>query len=214
MTDRSAIYDISVTLGEEAIPFPGDPPFSRQMLVTIEESGVCSVSKLEMSAHSGTHIDMPAHFISGGKTLDDYPAGAFIRPARVISISDPVSVKAADIDGIDIAPEEALLFKTANSATGRCKSGIYSKDFVYISPEAAMACIEKNVGLVGLDYITVEKHGDDTHPAHLKLLGNGILLLEGVNLKEVPPGQYTLICLPLKIIGGEASPVRAVLIAG
>ena len=211
MTGYKTIYDISVTLGEESIPFPGDPPFSREMLLTIKDSGICDVSKLVMSAHSGTHIDTPAHFIMEGNTLEAYSVKDFILPARVVAVGDKESVKPADLRDIEIDPGEALLFKTDNSATGRCRSGVFTEDFVYLSPEAAMACIEKKAGLVGLDYITIEKPGDETFPTHRIILGGGILVLEGINLAEVPPGRYTLICLPLKIKGGEASPVRAVL---
>jgi len=212
MTGHCIFYDISVELMEESIPFPGDPPFERKMLMTIEESGICNVSKLEMSAHSGTHIDMPAHFISGGDTLDAYTVKDFILPAHVVVVDDPESVKAGALDGIDITPGDAVLFKTSNSASGRCRSGVFSENFIHISAGAAIACIEKKAGMVGLDYITIDRHGDDTAPAHRKLLGSGILVLEGIDLEAVPPGCHTLICLPLKIKGGEASPVRAVLV--
>lgn len=213
MTHRRTVYDISVTLGREDIPFPGDPSFSRQTLVSIEEGGPCTVSKLEMSTHSGTHIDMPAHFIAGGSTLDAYSPEDFVIPAHVVIVDDPEAVRASDLDGIEIDPGDAILFRTENSTSGRSRSGKFSENFVYISSEAAAACIEKKAGLVGLDYITIDKHGDESTPAHKSLLGGGILILEAISLEEVPPGGYTLICLPLKISGGEASPVRAVLTA-
>lgn len=212
MTGHRTFYDISVDLMEESIPFPGDPPFSMEMLLTLEESGICNVSKLEMSAHSGTHIDVPAHFIAGGDTLDAYTVKNFILPAHVLAVDDPESVKAGDLDGIDISPGDAILFKTGNSASGRCRNGMFSENFIYISAEAANACIEKKAGMVGLDYISIDRYGDDTTPAHHKLLGSGIPVLEGIDLETAPPGSYSLICLPLKIKGGEASPVRAVLV--
>ena len=92
------------------------------------------------------------------------------------------------------------------------KNGTFSEQFVYLSPEAADICINKKVKLVGLDYITVERYGDQEFPIHRRLLENNIPLLEGIYLKDVPAGRYTLICLPLKIRGGEASPVRAILV--
>ncbi len=113
---------------------------------------------------------------------------------------------------LDIKPGEALLFKTANSMKGQCTRGTFSDDFVYISSEAADYCVEKKCGMVGLDYITIEKYGDTDFPAHRKILGANVYILEGINLKAVPPGSYTLVCLPLRIKGGEASPVRAILI--
>lgn len=205
------IYDISVSLGEESINYPGDTPFSRELLWTIKDSGICDLSKIVMSAHSGTHIDVPAHFISDSKTLDFYTVQDFILPARVIEIEDKHSIMLSELKNIDIKPGEALLFKTDNSVTGLCKNGVFSKNFVCLSPGAAEFCVEKKVKLVGIDYITIEKYGDEAFPAHKKILGNGILVLEGLNLFEVPAGSYTLMCLPLKIKGGEASPVRAVL---
>ncbi len=214
MTEDNAIYDISVILGKESFPFPGDPPFLKEMHLTIEGSGICNVSRLEMSAHSGTHIDTPAHFIAGGKTLDDYSPRHFILPARVVAVDGRESVEAAHIESIDLNPGDAILLKTNNSAAGRCTSGRFSEDFVYISGGAASVLVEKKAGLVGLDYITIDKLGDETFPAHRKLLGSGIPVLEGINLGGVSPGRYTLICLPLKIQGGEASPVRAVLVGG
>ena len=87
-----------------------------------------------------------------------------------------------------------------------------TKDFVYLTPEAAEFCVEQNSRLVGIDYITIEKYGDEFFPAHRKILGNNMFVLEGIDLNGVPPGRYTLMCLPLRIKGGEASPARAILL--
>ncbi len=211
MIEYNNIYDISVLLGEESIDYPGDTPYSRELISTIEKSGIFELSKLELSAHSGTHIDTPAHFIDSGKTLDAYKVQDFILPAQVVEIEDNEAVKVSALRNLDIRAGEALIFKTANSMNGHCISGLFSDDFIYLTSEAAGFCVEKKYGLVGLDYITIEKYDDNDFPAHRKILGNNILVLEGINLKEVPPGEYTLMCLPLRIKGGEASPVRAIL---
>ena len=211
MIQYRTIYDISVLLGEESIDYPGDTPFSRELIKTIKDSGICDLSKLIMSAHSGTHIDTPAHFFSDAGTLDSYSVQDFILPAQVVNIEDKQAIQSSELKNLDIEPGDALLFKTDNSVTGRCKNGIFSENFVYLSPEAAEFCVEKKVKLIGIDYITIEKYSDKAVPTHRKILGNGILILEGLNLHEVPPGSYTLMCLPLRIKGGEASPVRAVL---
>jgi arylformamidase len=208
----TTLYDISITLGEESFPFPGDPPFAREMVLTLKESGICNVSKLTMSAHSGTHIDLPSHFIGDGKNLDTYPADRFILPARVWAVLGKKVITAAHVRDLVIEPGDAILLKTDNSETGRCKSGTFSENFVHLSPEAADICIQKKAGFVGIDYITIEKDTDNA--VHRKILGAGIPILEGINLKGVPPGRYTLLCLPLKIKGGEASPVRAILLDG
>jgi len=117
-----------------------------------------------------------------------------------------------ELENLDIEPGDALLFKTDNSISSRCRNGVFFESFVYLSSEAADFCVEKKVSLVGIDYISIEKYGDETFPSHRKILGNNILILEGIDLKAVPPGKYTLLCLPLKIKGGEASPVRAILL--
>jgi arylformamidase len=207
------VYDISVLLGVESITYPGDPPYQRELVCAIKKGEICDVSRLEMSAHAGTHIDSPSHFIAdSGKTIDRYPAQEFIMPAWVLNIENKKAVHREDIETIDIQPGDALLFKTENSRSGRCKSGIFSKEYVYLTPEAAEFCVGKRVRLVGIDYISIEKQGDDLFPTHKIILGNNIFILEGINLAEVVPGKYTLLCLPLKISGGEASPVRAILV--
>jgi len=209
----NAVYDISVLLGVESITYPGDPPYRRELVSAIGKGGVCDVSKLEMSAHAGTHIDTPAHFIADdSKTIDRYPAGQFIMPAVVVNIENPTAIYPAELEESGLNAGEAVLFKTANSRDGRCKCGVFTENYVYLSPEAADYCVKQQVKLVGIDYITIEKYGDDEFPAHHTILGNDIFILEGINLAEVPAGRYTLFCLPLKIAGGEASPVRAVLL--
>jgi arylformamidase len=212
MMTYERIYDISVLLGAESIDYPGDTPYSRELICTIRDNGSYDLSKLVMSAHSGTHIDVPSHFIANTKSIDQYPVQEFIFPALVVPIEDKESIRPHELKTLDIRPGDALLFKTDNSISGRCRNGLFSEDFVFMSPEAADFCVEKKVGLVGLDYITVEKDGDKAFQVHGKILGNDLLILEGIDLGEVPTGRYTLFCLPLKIKGAEASPVRAILV--
>ncbi|MEZ4529109.1 MAG: cyclase family protein [Desulfobacterales bacterium] len=207
------IYDISVILGQQAPDWPGDPVFRREILCRIEKDCPFELSALGMSSHSGTHIDMPSHFIPGGKNLDDYAARDFILPARVAEIADSISVTACDVQKLDIPPGSALLFKTSNSVNVLCVSRTFSETYVHLSPEAADICIEKKIRLAGIDYVSIEKYGEEDCPVHRKLLEKDILILEGINLKDVPAGDYTLLCLPLRIKAGEASPVRAVLLA-
>lgn len=205
------VYDITTSLGTESIDYPGDTPYVRELLCTIHGGGRFDLARLEMSAHSGTHLDAPAHFISGGKTIDQYAVQDFILPAHVIPIEDKEAVRPSELAGLGVRPGDALLFRTDNSISGRCRTGAFSESFVYLSLEAAALCVDMRLGLVGLDYISVDRYGDDGYPVHRKLSGNGTLILEGIDLTHVPVGKYTLFCFPLKIAGGEASPVRAVL---
>ena len=206
------IYDISVTLGSESVSYPGDPPYLREPLILKFGDKRAAISKVAMGTHSGTHIDTPYHFVPGGKNLDELPAENWILPARVISIEDKEAIRPSELTNIDINPGDALLFKTDNSISGRCVSGVFSESFVYVSPEAADFCVEKKVSLVGIDYDTVERFGDTDFPTHHRLLENGILILENINLKDVPPGKYILFCPPLKMKGADGAPTRAVLV--
>ena len=210
------VYDISVLLGGEQVdvPIPGAPPFSRELVLKVGRDGI-ELSKLEMTSHPGTHIDAPTHFIPGGKSIDEYPVQRFILPALVIEIKDKEAVRLSELENLDVNEGDALLFKTDNSRSGRCRSGIFSEDWVYVTTEVADYCLAKKVSLLGIDYIAPERPGGNIadSPVHQKLLGNDILVLETINLEDVPPGRYTLFCLPLKIKGGEASPVRAILVA-
>jgi len=208
------LYDISVLLGVESITYPGDPPYRRNLISAIRSGDICDVSKLEMSAHAGTHIDAPSHFIANeAQTIDQYSAEEFIMPALVVDIENKTAIHPEELRKADLQPGEAVLFKTENSLSGRCKNGVFSEEYVYLSSEAAQYCVEKKAKLVGIDYITIEKYGDQAFPSHKTIMKNGIFILEGINLADVPPGRYSLLCLPLKIKGGEASPVRAVLLA-
>jgi len=208
---KRVFYDISTALGRESIDYPGDPPFGIRRVSTLEGGGPCELSELSLSAHGGTHVDAPSHFIAGGKTIDEYGPESFILPAVVIGIRDREKVRMEECRGAGVSKGCAILFKTRNSETGLCRSGIFSGDFVHITPEAAGWCAQREVSLVGLDYITIDPCEGSRFPAHRILLERGILVLEGINLEGVPPGEYTLICLPLKIPGAEAAPARAVL---
>jgi len=206
------VYDISVTLGSESIDYPGDTPFSREMIEEIKTGASYDLSKLVMSAHSGTHIDFPSHFIPGGKSANEYQAREFMFPAHVVNITDKESIQPSELEKVVIKPRDALLLRTANSITGICKSGRWSERYAHLSLEAARFCIRRRVGLLGIDYATIEKYGDESFPAHREILGTNILILEGINLEDVPTGKYTLFCFPLKIQNSEACPTRAVLI--
>ncbi|KJR43642.1 cyclase family protein [Candidatus Magnetoovum chiemensis] len=214
MLNHSAIYDISLLLGKEAIDYPGDTKYERLLISSIEDGSPYNLSKLIMSAHSGTHIDAPSHFIQGKRHIDQYELGNFILPALVVHINDNEAVKPSELKNQNIRENDALLFKTNNSRSKKSvRDALLSREYVYITAEAAQFCVNKKVALVGLDYITIDKYGDDEFPSHKTLMGNDILVLEGINLEHVPEGRYRLICLPLRLKDSEASPVRAVLIS-
>jgi arylformamidase len=206
-----SVYDISVLLGEENITFPGDVPYSRETAFSITAGDYCNLSNLILCAHSGTHIDAPAHFIEGAKTIEEFPVERFILPCCVVNIEGEGPVKSEDLKGIDIHKGHALLFRTQNSLCGLSRGGTFSETHVYLSEDAAAFCVELGVSLVGIDYISVDKYGEDS-PIHRMLLDNDVLILEGIDLKPIPAGRYMLIALPLRIKGAEGAPARAILL--
>ena len=152
-------------------------------------------------------------FFRKGAKIDEMPLDAFIGPARVVKIDDPVSVKPEALERFNIQSGERILLKTLNSDKCYRKDGFIT-DYVYISTEAARFLQERGVSAVGFDYIVPghpENIGNNMILIHEILLGNGIWLLEGINLAKVKPGPCEMICLPLRIENGEAGPARCII---
>ncbi len=212
MIEFRHIYDISLVLGQENPVYPGDTPFQREETVSFARGGDYQYSRLALGAHSGTHLDLPRHFIPEARTMEQYPAERFIMPAQVVEIPDSRWVERSHLEQKVLPRGEALLFKTRNSRSGISNSPVFHEDFACLSLEAAQYCLEKQAPLVGIDYLSVDGFGKKVYPVHELLMKQEVLILEGLNLKEVPEGAYTLLCLPLRIAGAEASPVRAVLL--
>ncbi len=163
-----------------------------------------------MGAHSGTHMDAPAHFLAAGKGIDQVPFPAIVGRARVIEIQDPQTIRPEELRSSRIRRGERLLLKTGNSA--RCWSTpSFVRDFISLSTEAANFLADRKVSTVGIDYLSVGAFQGDGAETHRILLGAGIWIIEGLNLSKVEPGDYDLVCLPLRIEGGDGSPARAIL---
>jgi arylformamidase len=206
----NAWIDISVTLHSGMVHWPDNPPVQIAQMLSMERGDICNVSTLSMGSHTGTHMDAPRHFLAAGKGIDEMPLEASIGIARVIEIHDPHSIKPDELRPQQIQRGERILFKTQNSA--RCwKTQEFIEDFVYISQEAAFYLASLGVQTVGVDYLSVGGYTKDGKETHQALLGAGIWIIEGLNLSQVQPGTYELICLPLKIAGGDGAPARALL---
>ncbi|MBE0481742.1 MAG: cyclase family protein [Dehalococcoidia bacterium] len=201
--------DVSVSLYDGMVDWPGNPPVSIRRFHDIERGDSHTLTELSMSAHVGTHIDAPLHFFREGAGIDDMPLDKVIGPARVIEIQDPVSIKPAELEPWSIREGERILFKTRN--TPRVwQTGAFVEDFVYISDEAARFLVRKQIALAGVDYLSVgPAEGGST--VHRALLGGGIWIIEGLNLTGVRAGVYNLLCLPLKLKDSDGAPARAVL---
>lgn len=200
--------DVSATLKTGMVHWPGDPPARITHALDIERGDPCTVSLLEMGAHTGTHMDAPAHFVRGGMGIDDMPLDAAVGAARVIAIRDRTSIKPEELLRHGIRHGERILLKTRNS--DRCwDTDRFFEDFVYLSATAAQYLAERQVSLVGVDYLSVGGFRADGVETHQALLQAGIWIIEGLNLKRVPPGTVQLLCLPLKVLGGDGAPARA-----
>jgi arylformamidase len=174
------------------------------------EGALYNLSRLHMSAHTGTHMDAPLHFVDGAASIDQIPLDATVGPARVIEIDAAESIGRADLEPFEIEPGERLIVKTRN--TPRCwETDEFLKDFVYISEDGAQYLVERKIRAIGVDYLSVAGFYKDTVETHVALLGAGIWIVEGLDLRKIAPGRYDLICLPLKLLGAEGAPARAIL---
>jgi arylformamidase len=202
--------DISVPLRSGMVHWPDNPPVRFERMLDIERGDACNVSKLSLGAHTGTHMDAPIHFLSDGIGIDEIPLTATMGRARVIEIGDTESIKSGELTAHRIRRGERILFKTANSAHG-WQTDEFVEDFVYIGREAARYLATIGVQTIGVDYLSIGGFHVDGVDTHQALLEAGIWVIEGLNLSYVQPGRYDLICLPLRIVGGDGAPARAVL---
>jgi arylformamidase len=165
---------------------------------------------MTLGVHTGTHMDAPLHFVRNARAIDQMPLDATLGRARVIEIRDPVSIKLEELLGHSISAGERILFKTANSDHA-WSSDQFDENFVFIARDAAQFLAERRILCVGVDYLSVGGFHIDGPETHYALLGAGIWIIEGLNLKGVAPGEYELACLPLKLAGSEGAPARAIL---
>jgi arylformamidase len=206
------IWDISVTIDGDLPVWPGDPPINIQRVEKIEEGANANVSRIEMGAHTGTHVDAPYHFLMDGSKVDTLPLDILIGQAVVVLIHDQVNVldrtairKAHIPDGA-----ERVLFKTRNSAYWAADGAAFQTSFVGIDATGAQTLVEMGIKLVGIDYLSISPY-KNSRPTHQILLAEKIVIIEGLDLSKVDPGVYQLICLPVKLGGAEGAPARTVL---
>jgi len=202
--------DISMTIHEGMVMWPGDFPVSIEKTQEIAAGGPYNLSRIQMSLHAGTHMDAPVHFIAGGPGITDLPLDATVGPARVIEIHDPESIKRPELEAHAIKRGERILFKTINSER-LWPIESFSEDFVHVSADAARYLAELCPRCVGVDYLSVGGFIEDAEATHRALLEAGVWIIEGLDLSRVTPGNYELICLPLKVERGDGAPARAIL---
>lgn len=202
------IYDISLTLSAQTVRWVTAQPFELIERKRMARGDPNNSSAMHTSVHAGTHVDAPFHFVSDGATIESLPLDLFMGPARVCRLETARQITAAEVKRLDLAGEKRVLFKTRNSDL--LQKPAYDSAFVPFSVDGAYALVDLGVQLAGLDYLSVAP-ADQQVPVHRAFLDHGLVLLEGVDLSEVPPGRYELICLPIKIAGSDGAPCRAVL---
>jgi arylformamidase len=202
--------DVTVPIHAGMVHWPGDPAVRIARVRDLERGDEATVSELSLGAHTGTHVDAPAHFLAGGRPVDAIEPDALVGPARVVELAAPGAIAAEDLAPLEPRPGERLLLRTRNSE--RCWSGDrFVEDFVHLSPAAARLLVERGIRTVGVDYLSVGGGGEDGREVHRILLGAGVCVIEGLDLRDAPAGAYDLLCLPLRIRGGDGAPARALL---
>ena len=210
-----SIIDISVPLHPEMPVWPGSVGIRLSRTMSLEAGDSSNVSRLDCDVHVGTHVDAPLHFIEDGSSVEQMPLKTLIGMVFVAYLPEEVDVITADDLAALSIPKgtQRLLLRTRNSLLWANGVNGFRTDYVALTADAARWMVEHGIRLVGVDYLSVQRYQDGSE-THQILLGAGVVIVEGLNLADVVPGQYKLICLPLKLVGAEGAPARAVLVRG
>lgn len=206
------IHDISFPISNETPVYEGDPNVRIEASSSFAKGDHANVTGLCFGAHTATHVDAPNHFIDGTRRIHELELEKLIGRCRVVEIEkDVIEIlpeHVGDLDGV-----ERILFKTRNSEFWNAAGEGFRKDFTYISPAAARVLADADLKLVGIDYLSVEKFGSTDFATHIALLEKEIVIVEGLDLREISAGEYEIICLPLKIVSetGDGAPARTIL---
>ena len=215
--------DISVEMRDGMVHWPGDPECHVKLHVKLGDpipgqpgkKIPCNLTHLTLSAHTGTHMDAPRHFVANGTTMETMPLEAVVGPCRVIELKHKTAITVEELKPHKLQRGERVLFKTRNSTKSwrMAKTATFDEDFIYIPADAAQYLVERGVMTVGVDYLSVGGYNKDGVECHQIMLGakKPIWIIEGLNLAKVKPGKYDLVCLPLKIVGADGAPCRAIL---
>lgn len=203
--------DISVPLGPDMPIWPGSTSVQIQRTMRLDDGDQANVSRINCSVHAGTHIDAPQHYLEDGYTVDQVPLDVLMGPAVVAFLPD-VDVITADILSAIELPDETkrLLLRTRNSDLWASGVTDFRKDYVALTSDAAQWLVDHHIQLIGIDYLSIQPF-HDSPLTHKTLLKANVIILEGLNLAAVHPGMYDLICLPIRLVGTEGAPARAIL---
>ncbi len=206
---RRMVYDISLPIYPGMMVWPGDPAVSIDSIKSIAKGDSSNVSLLHIGSHTATHIDAPSHFIKDASGVDSISPDALMGPARLIQLPEASQINRKLLEEFELKGVSRLLIGTGNSAL--LKKEQFDTGYAYITEDAAGYLVGLGIKSLGIDYLSIEEFKKERHPVHNALLGAGVVIIEGLYLSEVPPGDYELLCLPLKIKDGDAAPARVFL---
>ena len=209
MTQQRRLYDITVPLAPTLPCYPGDPPVEVVPVAQLAQGDAANVSRLTLSSHSGTHLDAPRHFFQDGLPIQALNPEAFLGPVQVCAMTRSTHITADMLQPLQLQGVRRVLFKTSNGTLWD-KPG-FQPDYIALTASAARYLVDLGVALVGIDYLSVDAYERQDFPVHRLLLGAGVLILEGLDLRAVPPGTYELMALPLLLQEGDGAPARALL---
>lgn len=207
------IYDVSLPLVNGGLVYPGNPPVSITPQQAIAQGAGANVSRLDFGSHTGTHVDAPRHFFDDGAGVESLPLEVLMGPVRLLAFGDTVtSIGEAELSAHDLTGVTRLLLKTRNSKWLASGSTEFHTDYTYLAPDGAEYLVRSGIRLVGVDYLSVEQFRSGHHRTHRILLEQKVVIVEGLLLNEPPAGDYHLRCLPLRLVGLDGAPARAVLV--
>ena len=209
------IIDITAPVSPRSVMWPGDDPPYHEFTSHTDRGDPSTVSRWSLSAHTGTHVDARMHFIPGGWTIESLELSRTVGPCLVVDLTHVERrIERADLEAAGVAGQVRVLLKTRNSILELLSRSEFEEGYVGISREAAEYLVEIGAETVGVDYLSVEPFEDKEFNTHHALLGADLVILEGLLLTDVEPGEYLLVCLPLKLAGSDGSPARAILMRG
>jgi arylformamidase len=206
------IYDISVPIRSGGLVYPGNPGIEIELQQAVAKGAGANVSAIRFGSHTATHADAARHFFDDGQTVDKIPLERLIGPALLLHFTDEVRAIGADeLRAKSLRGHKRILLRTHNSALLSRRE--FVKEYTYLAPDGAQYLVDQGVELVGIDYLSIEQFHSGHHLTHRTLLAKAVVILEGLDFSAVEPGEYELICLPLRLEGCDGAPARAVLIA-
>lgn len=215
MLSGTRILDISIDTRPGMLHWPQSTAPEKGFDLSHEAGDGAEASWWKIGSHNGTHVDAPLHFVPGGATIEQLDLEPFVGPARVADLTArgdrPIDAQA--VDSLDLDGVVRVLFRTTNSLR-RLDGSEFDPSYVGIAPSGARTLIDRGMKLVGIDYLSVEVFTQEDFAAHHHLLGDGMAILEGIDLRAIAAGDYWLFAPPVRLAGSDGSPARAILIQG